>query len=80
MTTTKKLIVTETIRYEFELRPDHPDHPDHPEDHDSLKALFCAKADPWGEADFAAITERDFDVETWQPLPACLEPQSQPQR
>ena len=25
-----------------------------------------------GEADFAAITERDFDVETWQPLPACM--------
>jgi hypothetical protein len=74
MTTTKKLIVTETIRYEFELSPDHA------EDHDSLKALFCAKQDPWSEADFAAITERDFDVETWQPLPACLEPQSQPQR
>ena len=68
MTTTKKLIVTETIRYEFKLPPDHP------EDHDSLKALFCAKADPWSEADFAAITERDFDVETWHPLPACLEP------
>ena len=71
MSTTKKLIVTETIRYEFELPPDHP------EDHDSLKALFCAKQDPWSEADFAAITERDFDVETWQPLPACLEPQPQ---
>ena len=66
MTTTKKLIVTETIHYEFELPPDHP------EDHDSLKALFCAKADPWGEADFAAITERDFDVEILQPLPACM--------
>ena len=74
MSTTKKLIVTETIRYEFELPPDHP------EDHGSLKALFCAKANPWDAADFAAITERDFDVETWQPLPACLEPQSQPQR
>ena len=68
MTTTKKLIVTETIHYEFELPPDHPEH------HDSLKALFCAKQDPWSEADFAAITERDFDVETWQPLPAGLEP------
>ncbi len=66
MTNTKKLIVTETIRYEFELPPDHP------EDHGSLKALFCAKQDPWSEADFAVITERDFDVETWQPLPACL--------
>jgi len=66
MSTTKKLIVTETIHYEFELPPDHP------EDHDSLKALFCAKADPWSEADFAAITERDFDVETWQPLPPCM--------
>ena len=66
MTTTKKLIVTETIRYEFELSPDHA------EDHDSLKALFCAKQDPWSEADFAAITERDFVVETWQPLPACM--------
>ena len=74
MTTTKKLIVTETIHYEFELPPDHP------EDHDSLKALFCAKADPWTEADFAAITERDFDVEIWQPLPSYLEPQSQPKR
>jgi hypothetical protein len=66
MTTTKKLIVTETIRYEFELSPDHA------EDHDSLKALFCAKQDPWSEADFAAITERDFDVEIQQPLPACM--------
>ena len=74
MSTTKKLIVTETIHYEFELPPDHP------EDHNSLKALFCAKQDPWSEADFAAITERDFDVETWQTLPSCLEPQPQPQR
>lgn len=69
MNMTKKLIVTETLRYEFELPPDHP------EDQDSLTALFCAKADPWGEADFAAITERDFDVEILQPLPACLENQ-----
>lgn len=69
MNMTKKLIVTETLRYEFELPPDHP------EDRDSLTALFCTKTDPWGEADFAAITERDFDVETWQPLPACLETQ-----
>ena len=66
MTTTKKLIVTETIRYEFELPPGHP------EDHDSLKALFCAKQDPWSQADFAAITERDVDVEILQPLPACM--------
>ncbi len=66
MTTTKKLIVTETIRYEFELPPDHP------EDHDSLKALFCAKTNPWSEADFAVITERDFDVEILQPLLACM--------
>jgi hypothetical protein len=64
--TTKKLIVTETIRYEFELPPDHP------EDHDSLKALFYAKQDPWSEADFAAITERDFGVEILKPLPACM--------
>jgi hypothetical protein len=69
MSMTKKLIVTETLRYEFDLPPDHP------EDQDSLRALFCAKADPWGEADFAAITERDFDVEILQPLPACLETQ-----
>ncbi len=69
MNTTKKLIVTETIRYEFELSPDHP------EDHDSLKSLFCAKQDPWSEADFAAVTERDFDIELLQPLPACLESQ-----
>ena len=32
MSTTKKLIVTETIHYGFELPPNHP------EDHDSLKA------------------------------------------
>jgi len=66
MNTTKKLIVTETIRYEFGLPPEHP------VDHDSLKALFCAKQDPWSDADFAAITERDFDVEILQPLPACM--------
>ena len=57
MTTTKKLIVTETLRYEFELPPDHPD------DRDSLESLFCAKDDPWGEANLAAVTDRDFDVE-----------------
>jgi len=66
MNTTKKLIVTETLHYEFELPPDHP------EDRDSLLAMFCAKENPWSEAAFAAVIARDVEVETWQPLPPCL--------
>jgi hypothetical protein len=64
--TTKTLIVTETLRYEFALPPDHP------EDTESLTELFCSKEDPWREAEFAAVTEREVMVQTLEPLPACL--------
>lgn len=64
-TTTKTLIVTETVRYEFALPADHP------EDAESLTELFCAKDDPWREASFAAVTDREVTVQTVQPLPDC---------
>jgi hypothetical protein len=64
--TTKTLIVTETVRYEFVLPPNHP------EDTESLIKLFCSKAHPWNEADFAAVTEREVTAQTVEPLPACL--------
>jgi hypothetical protein len=70
--TTKTLIVTETVRYEFALPSDHP------EDSESLTELFCSKDDPWREAEFAAVTERDVTVQTIEPLPACLAQDSTP--
>ena len=67
--TTKTLIVTETVRYEFALPLDHP------EDAESLTELFCSKDDPWREATFAAVTDREVTVQTFAPLPAVLEQQ-----
>ena len=54
---TKTLIVTETVRYEFELPASMP------EDEVTLKRFFGRQLDPWIGADFAAVTERDFVVE-----------------
>jgi len=57
-TKTKTLIVTKTIRYEFEVPASMP------EDEATLKRFFGRLHDPWAGADFAAVTERDFEVES----------------
>ena len=57
MKKTKTLIVTETVRYEFEVPASMP------EDETTLKRYFGRQPDPWTGADFAAVTERDFVVE-----------------
>ena len=54
---TKTLIVTETVRYEFEVPASMP------ENDLALKRFFAARSNPWSEADFSAVTERDFEVE-----------------
>ncbi len=59
-TKTKTLIVTETVRYEFEVPASMP------EDETTLKRFFGKQTDPWTGADFAAVTERDFVVEAPQ--------------
>lgn len=56
-TKTKTLIVTETVRYEFEVPASMP------EDETALKRFFGRQRDPWAGADFAAVTEREFVVE-----------------
>jgi len=53
---TKTLIVTETVSYEFEVPASMA------EDGDSLKRFFARHSDPWGDADFAAVLEREFDI------------------
>ena len=53
-TKTKTLIVTETVRYEFEVPASMP------EDETTLKRYFGRQPDPWTGADFAAVTEREF--------------------
>jgi hypothetical protein len=58
MKKTKTLIVTETVRYEFEVPASMP------EDETELKRFFGQQPDPWTGADFAAVTERDFLVQT----------------
>jgi hypothetical protein len=55
---TKTLIVTETVRYEFEVPASMP------ESDDVLKRFFARHPDPWGGADFAAVIDRDFEIET----------------
>ena len=57
-TKTKTLIVTETVRFEFEVPASMS------EDETTLKRFFGQQADPWTGADFAAVTERDFLVQT----------------
>jgi hypothetical protein len=57
-TKTKTLIVTETLRYEFTVPASMP------ENDDALKRFFASHPDPWISADFAAVTERDFEIET----------------
>ncbi len=57
MKETKTLIVTETLRYEFTVPASMP------ENDDALKRFFARHPDPWSEADFAAVVERDFEIE-----------------
>ena len=65
---TKTLIVTETVRYEFEVPASMPD------DETALKCFFGKQSDPWTGADFAAVTEREFVVEA----PADANPRPAP--
>jgi hypothetical protein len=58
MNETKTLIVTETVRYEFEVPASMP------ESDLSLRRFFAAKSNPWSDADFSAVTERDFEMES----------------
>lgn len=59
---TKTLIVTETVRFEFTVPASMA------EDEATLKRFFARHPDPWSGADFAAVTEREFGIET-EPLP-----------
>jgi hypothetical protein len=61
-TKTKTLIVTETLRYEFTVPTAMH------ETEETLKRFFARHPDPWSEADFAAVTEREFEIEA-EPLP-----------
>jgi hypothetical protein len=57
MKETKTLIVTETLRYEFTVPASMP------ENDDALKRFFARHPDPWSDADFAAVSEREFEIE-----------------
>jgi len=57
MKETKTLIVTETLRYEFTVPAAMA------ENDDALKRFFARYPDPWSGADFAAVTEREFEIE-----------------
>jgi hypothetical protein len=65
MTKTKTLIVTETVRYEFEVSASMP------EDETTLKRFFGKQPDPWAGADFAAVTECDFVVQASGRVPSA---------
>ena len=71
-TKTKTLIVTETVRYEFEVPASMP------EDEATLKRFFGQQRDPWTGANFAAVTERDFVVEAPQKVKTKPEPDEAP--
>jgi hypothetical protein len=53
---TKTLIVTETLRYEFTVPASMP------ENDDALKRFFTSQRNPWSEADFAAVIDRDLKL------------------
>ena len=59
------MIVTETVRYEFEVPASMPG------DETTLKRFFGKQPDPWTGADFAAVTERDFVVESTGVVPSA---------
>jgi|GEM_PF-1593983 len=54
---TKTLIVIETVSYEFTVPASMA------EDDDALKRFFAGHRDPWRDADFAAVLEREFEVQ-----------------
>lgn len=54
---TKTLIVTETLRYEFTVPAAMH------ETEETLKRFFARHPDPWIDADFAAVVEREFELE-----------------
>ena len=60
---TKTLIVTETLRYEFTVPAAMH------ETEETLKRFFARHPDPWSGANFAAVTERKFEIEA-EPLPS----------
>jgi hypothetical protein len=54
---TKTLIVTETVSYEFTVPASMA------EDETTVKRFFAGHPDPWRDANFAAVTEREFEVQ-----------------
>ena len=71
-TKTKTLIVTETVRYEFEGPASMS------EDDVTLKRFFGRQTDPWTSADVAAVTERNFEVEAPETVKTKPEPDEAP--
>jgi hypothetical protein len=55
---TKTLIVTETIRHEFTVPASMSG------DRAALTRYFDHHPDPWGDADFAAVNDRHFELES----------------
>jgi len=55
---TKTLTVTETVSYEFTVPVSMQ------ENDDALKRFFASHPDPWISADFAAVMEREFGIQT----------------
>jgi hypothetical protein len=53
----KTLIVTETLRYEFTVPAAMA------ENEVSLRRFFTRQRNPWSEADFAAVIDRDFEID-----------------
>lgn len=61
---TKTLIVTETVSYEFTVPASMA------EDETTLKRFFASHPDPWRDADFAAMLEREFEIRIAAPSEA----------
>jgi hypothetical protein len=60
---TKTLIVTETVSYEFEVPTSMA------EDEATMKRFFASHSDPWRDADFAAVLEREFEIQAHAVVP-----------
>jgi len=60
---TKTLIVTETVNYEFTVPASMA------EDEATVKRFFADRPDPWRDADFAAVLEREFEIHTHASVP-----------
>ena len=60
---TKTLIVTETIIYEFTMPAPMA------EDEATVKRFFARHPDPWRDADFAVVLEREFDIHAHAVVP-----------